>query len=182
MSIGHSPFNHDRKAPLPTQSHPHLHPVEEYEGSSPSPSEEIFQLARQISSSADGHIFNYEKGSILDPFHENFDSRLWISKFANLEDWALASDRQSGISFKDMTVFGYGTDAGKSPYRMLGWEMTDGLMVDYQKTVANIPLSWISAARTLIQGGRKRRVNILNSVDGVLEAGEMLVVLGPPGR
>jgi len=56
------------------------------------------------------------------------------------------------------------------------------VVVDYQKTVANIPLSWISAARTLIQGGRKRKVNILNSVDGVLEAGEMLVVLGPPGR
>jgi ATP-binding cassette subfamily G (WHITE) protein 2 (PDR) len=55
-------------------------------------------------------------------------------------------------------------------------------MADYQKTVANIPLSWLSTARTLIQGGRKRRVNILNSVDGVLEAGEMLVVLGPPGR
>jgi ATP-binding cassette subfamily G (WHITE) protein 2 (PDR) len=55
-------------------------------------------------------------------------------------------------------------------------------MVDYQKTVANIPLSWISAASALIQGGRKRRVNILNRVDGVLEAGEMLVVLGPPGR
>jgi ATP-binding cassette subfamily G (WHITE) protein 2 (PDR) len=55
-------------------------------------------------------------------------------------------------------------------------------MVDYQKTVANIPLSSLSAARTLIQGNRKKKVNILNSVDGVLEAGEMLVVLGPPGR
>ena len=55
-------------------------------------------------------------------------------------------------------------------------------MVDYQKTVANIPLSWISGARTLVQGGRKTRVKIMNSVDGVLEAGEMLVVLGPPGR
>jgi ABC-type multidrug transport system ATPase subunit len=29
--------------------------------------------------------------------------------------------------------------------------------------------------------GRKRKVDILNSFDGVLEAGEMLVVLGPPG-
>jgi ATP-binding cassette subfamily G (WHITE) protein 2 (PDR) len=55
-------------------------------------------------------------------------------------------------------------------------------MIDYQKTVANIPLSWISAARGLVQADRKRKVNILNGVDGVLEAGEMLVVLGPPGR
>ena len=29
--------------------------------------------------------------------------------------------------------------------------------------------------------GRKRKVQILENVDGVLEAGEMLVVLGPPG-
>ncbi len=28
---------------------------------------------------------------------------------------------------------------------------------------------------------RKRKVQILNNFDGVLEAGEMLVVLGPPG-
>jgi hypothetical protein len=126
MSIGHSPFNHDRTAPLPAQLPPHLQPVEEYQGPSPAPSEEIVQLARQISSSADGQIFNYEKGSILDPFHENFDSKLWISKFANLEDWASGSDRRSGISFKDMTVFGYGTDAGKSPYWMLDWDMANG--------------------------------------------------------
>jgi len=55
-------------------------------------------------------------------------------------------------------------------------------MLDYQKTVSNLPLSWISAARGLVQTDRRRRVNILNGVDGVLEAGEMLVVLGPPGR
>jgi ATP-binding cassette subfamily G (WHITE) protein 2 (PDR) len=55
-------------------------------------------------------------------------------------------------------------------------------MVDYQKTVSNLPLSWISSARSLVQSDRKRKVNILNGVDGVLEAGEMLVVLGPPGR
>jgi ATP-binding cassette subfamily G (WHITE) protein 2 (PDR) len=55
-------------------------------------------------------------------------------------------------------------------------------MIDYQKTVANLPLSWVSAARGLVQSDRKREVNILNRVDGMLEAGELLVVLGPPGR
>lgn len=30
-------------------------------------------------------------------------------------------------------------------------------------------------------GNRKRKVQILNSIDGVLDSGEMLVVLGPPG-
>ena len=36
------------------------------------------------------------------------------------------------------------------------------------------------SARDLILG-RKRKVQILNGIDGVLDAGEMLVVLGPPG-
>jgi hypothetical protein len=126
MSIGRSPLTHIQTAPPPTRPHPHVQPVDDQEGPIPAPSQEIIQLARQISSSVDGHIFNYEKGSILDPFHENFDSRLWISKFANLEDWALGSNRRSGVSFKDMSVFGYGTDAGKFPYCLLDWDMADG--------------------------------------------------------
>jgi ATP-binding cassette subfamily G (WHITE) protein 2 (PDR) len=40
----------------------------------------------------------------------------------------------------------------------------------------------LSTLRDLTDASRKRKVNILNGVDGVLEAGEMLVVLGPPGR
>jgi len=36
------------------------------------------------------------------------------------------------------------------------------------------------SARDLVLN-RKRKVHILNHIDGVLEAGEMLVVLGPPG-
>jgi ATP-binding cassette subfamily G (WHITE) protein 2 (PDR) len=55
------------------------------------------------------------------------------------------------------------------------------LTADYLKTVGNIPLSMASSARDLI-GNRKRKVQILNGIDGVLEAGEMLMVLGPPGR
>lgn len=54
------------------------------------------------------------------------------------------------------------------------------LTIDYQKTVGNIPLSWASSARDLISS-RKRKVEILDGLDGVLESGEMLVVLGPPG-
>jgi ATP-binding cassette subfamily G (WHITE) protein 2 (PDR) len=51
---------------------------------------------------------------------------------------------------------------------------------DYQKTVGNLPLAMVNQARDLISS-RKRKVQILNGVDGVLETGEMLVVLGPPG-
>lgn len=53
-------------------------------------------------------------------------------------------------------------------------------MVDYQKTVGNMPLVLFQQLRNMITG-RKRRVQILHSMDGVLDSGEMLVVLGPPG-
>lgn len=63
--------------------------------------------------------------------------------------------------------------------------MTSGISLtdytDYQKTVGNLALAGLGALRDLI-GNRKRKVQILNGIDGVLEAGEMLVVLGPPGR
>ena len=61
-------------------------------------------------------MFNYEKGSILDPFGEKFDARVWMSRFASLDDWSDVQGRKSGVSFKDMTVFGYGTDAGESDH------------------------------------------------------------------
>jgi ATP-binding cassette subfamily G (WHITE) protein 2 (PDR) len=51
---------------------------------------------------------------------------------------------------------------------------------DYQKTVGNLPLAMVNQVRDLVSN-RKRKVQILNGVDGVLETGEMLVVLGPPG-
>ena len=57
----------------------------------------------------------------------------------------------------------------------------DDLHVDYQKTVGNLPLSMVGQAMDLV-AGRKRKVQILNGMDGYLESGEMLVVLGPPGR
>lgn len=53
-------------------------------------------------------------------------------------------------------------------------------MLDYQKTVGNLPLAMVNQVRDLVSN-RKRKVQILHGVDGVLETGEMLVVLGPPG-
>ncbi|KAH8080244.1 ABC-2 type transporter-domain-containing protein [Filobasidium floriforme] len=70
--------------------------------------------------------------------------------------------RSVGVSFKNLSVFGYGSDS------------------EYQPTVANIVLSLASQVRQLVSSN-KRKVSILNNFDGLLEAGEMLVVLGPPG-
>jgi hypothetical protein len=83
---------------------------------SPAPSDDIGRLARYLSSRDQhtGDLFNYEKDSVFDPYGDKFDAKLWISKFAQLDDWASVQERKSGISFKDLTVFGYGTDAGES--------------------------------------------------------------------
>ncbi|WRT64947.1 uncharacterized protein IL334_001887 [Kwoniella shivajii] len=105
--------------------------------------------------------FEYEKDSNLDPFSSNFDAKKWTRGFVRSMQNS-GPQRKSGISFRNLAVHGYGSDA------------------DYQKTVSNLPLSLFGSLRDMI-GNRKKKVQILKSMDGVLEAGEMLVVLGPPG-
>ncbi|WWC86557.1 uncharacterized protein L201_001434 [Kwoniella dendrophila CBS 6074] len=120
------------------------------------------QLSRQsVNTNGNNDIFNYTPDSDLDPFSDNFDARKWVKQMAKA---SLDSSprRTAGISYSGLSVHGFGSDA------------------DYQKTVSNIPLSLVSSARDLVSN-RKRKVHILNDMDGVLESGEMLVVLGPPG-
>lgn len=105
--------------------------------------------------------------SILDPFttKDNFDPKAWAKAVWDLQytgDKAPPT-RKAGVAFEDLSVYGYGTDA------------------DYQTTVGNAPLKAWSALKGLAGQSGKRRVDILQGVDGYLEPGEMLVVLGPPG-
>ena len=123
-------------------------------------------LARPISHTAqdaewvdDGGIFDYEEGSDLDPYSPTFDVRKWTSLL--MKHWS-GIPRRAGVAFRNLGVHGFGSDA------------------DYQKTVGNMPLVLFQQLRNMITG-RKRRVQILHSMDGVLDSGEMLVVLGPPG-
>lgn len=66
------------------------------------------------------------------------------------------------IAFRDLNAFGF------------------GVSTDYQQTVGNVWLGVLGFARKHLGAG-KRRTEILRSLDGIVEAGEMLVVLGPPG-
>lgn len=120
--IGHAPTSLDRSTstyqPTPAQlqaQHPGT-PTENDVDEAPTPTEDVGQLARYLSTqstAAGGNLFEYEKGSHLDPFSDSFDVKLWTRKFASLEDWG--QPRASGVSFEDMSVFGFGTDAGMSP-------------------------------------------------------------------
>lgn len=143
---------------------------------------DIVSIARQLSHLGDvdamSHkLFEYEKNSSLDPFAEAFDARLWVHMMSQVSKQS-SGQRLSGLSYRDLHVHGFGSDAGESGMFLEVME----LIADYQQTVASMPLSWASAVRDMFGSQRKRKVQILNGFDGVLEAGEMLVVLGPPGR
>ncbi|KAF4453657.1 ATPase [Fusarium austroafricanum] len=102
--------------------------------------------------------------SPLNPHSENFNARSWAKAISKTMGENGSGFRQSGICFQDMNVFGYGAET------------------DYQKDVGNVWLGLPSMARDLISpNSGKRRIDILRGFDGVVNAGEMLVVLGPPG-
>ena len=70
-------------------------------------------ISRQSSDTVVDHtLFAYDKGSSLDPFSSSFDARQWTRSLVKLNTEAGPS-RSSGISFQNMSVHGYGSDAGK---------------------------------------------------------------------
>lgn len=133
----------------------------------------VQQLAREISrNSSDGSgsksIFgSNDPNSPLNPFSNKFSARSWAQNFARATEEQGQGFRRIGLCFEDLHVFGYGTPT------------------DFQKTVANI---WLAlpdmAARRLLPrsstSGHKR-VDILSQFNGLIQPGEMCVVLGPPG-
>ncbi|EEU35741.1 uncharacterized protein NECHADRAFT_82194 [Fusarium vanettenii 77-13-4] len=131
---------------------------------------EIHQLARRITarSRKSGHapefIFPTAADGPLDPNSESFNAREWARAY--YASRAAASDgnaaRTTGISFKNLDVYGYGTQT------------------DFQKTVANVALEGAGLFRKFF-GDKGQRIDILHGLEGVVHAREMLCVLGPPG-
>jgi ATP-binding cassette subfamily G (WHITE) protein 2 (PDR) len=131
--------------------------------------EQIHQLARRLTSqshqtAAQQNPFNAQPGSVLDPNGDNFNARAWTKAMLNLqqEDENTGPTRTAGVSFRGLNVHGYGADT------------------DYQKSVGNIWLEGPGLIKQL-RGNKGRKIEILQHLDGLVEAGEMLVVLGPPG-
>ncbi|RSL90675.1 hypothetical protein CEP52_014514 [Fusarium oligoseptatum] len=130
--------------------------------------EEIHELARRIttrqSECHDGPLFTVDDGGVTDPSSPKFDARAWAKAFYQARVTAAkgTAPRTSGIAFKDLDVYGYGT------------------ATDYQKTVGNAIWSLSSLIRKAA-GDRGDRIDILRNLEGVVRSGEMLCVLGPPG-
>jgi hypothetical protein len=76
----------------------------------------IADLARHMSRRSDsqGNLFDYEEGSDLDPFSDKFNAPKWTRRLAALREEG-APGRQAGLAFKNMSVHGFGSDAGKCP-------------------------------------------------------------------
>ncbi|KXH58225.1 multidrug resistance protein CDR1 [Colletotrichum salicis] len=68
-----------------------------------------------------------------------------------------------GLAFRDLQVYGLGTTT------------------DYQKTVGNFFLEVAALTSWFSSSGKKQRIDILHDLEGVIQSGEMLAVLGPPG-
>lgn len=127
---------------------------------------EIHELARNLttrSESSPGCLFPLVTGGNLDPGSDKFNARKWATAFYNSRKAASGiAPRTAGIAFKSLNVYGYGTDT------------------DFQKTIGNMFLEGPAVLKRFI-GRDKKRIDILQDLEGVVNNGEMLCVLGPPG-
>lgn len=128
--------------------------------------QEVAGLARTMSRRSDAGTssddpLRPEPDSKFDPWSDSFDARAWSKAVYAMIGTA---HRTAGVAFENLGAYGYGTDS------------------DYQSTVGNMPLKAWGMLKSLVSRNKGKRVQILDGVDGVLEPGDMLVVLGPPGR
>lgn len=102
----------------------------------------------------------------LDPNSDQFKSRKWVRNLLHVtsRDPDRYPRRTAGVSFRNLNVFGYGTAA------------------DYQMDVGNIWLKALGWFRSALGVGEKLRIDILRDFEGIVNTGDMLVVLGRPGR
>jgi len=131
---------------------------------------EILALARKYTnqsttSTYTENPFDAKGDSVLNPNSPNFKARAWTKSLLNLqarepEEW---QPRTTGFAFRNLNVYGFGSST------------------DYQKTVSNVWLGAVGVFRKVLGLGNRRRIAILQHLEGVVHSCEMLVVLGPPG-
>jgi hypothetical protein len=98
----------------------------------------------------------------LNPRSDKFDLEKYVRFIVSIDSQGIYTTA-AGISFTGLNVFGYGTST------------------DHQKTVGNVLLDLPAMVRNMI-GRRGKRIDILSNFEGLVGEGEMLLVLGPPGR
>ncbi|RPB21384.1 ABC transporter CDR4 [Terfezia boudieri ATCC MYA-4762] len=107
----------------------------------------------------------------LDPNSRRFDPRKWVklimrqyARHSVNPDGLIDYDAlRVGFSFQNLNVHGFGRPT------------------DFQKNVGNIWLSVASSVKSIFGADSKTKIQILREFEGVVRAGETLVVLGRPG-
>lgn len=135
--------------------------------------EEIQQMVRELTR----HSTHFSVGDAKNPFFEkdtettwhpdnpHFSARDWIRSLvaAQSTDPERYRQRAAGVAFKNLHVHGFGSPT------------------DFQADVLNSLLKVGDLVRYATGTGLKK-VQILREFDGLVRSGEMLVVLGRPGR
>lgn len=133
--------------------------------------ENVAALARRLTqaSTRPGHantVNPFESNDpALDPTSSSFDAKLWAHTLFNAfeQDPSKYPRQPIGVSWRDLSVHGFGSST------------------DFQKDVVNV-LWYGPAAVGDFFAKRKQKIQILNEFDGLVRPGEMLLVLGRPGR
>lgn len=133
--------------------------------------EEVLKLARKYTSQSQNSVyhknpFEADEESPLNPASPNFKPHAFAKSLLNLqardpEKWKL---RTAGFAYRDLNVYGFGS------------------ATDYQKSVGNYIFEVVGLAKKIFRLDKPRKIEILQNLDGLVHNGEMLVVLGPPGR
>ncbi|KAL2823411.1 ABC-2 type transporter-domain-containing protein [Aspergillus cavernicola] len=134
--------------------------------------EDITRLAQQLTHQStkysthniENPFIDVGEESTLNPANPNFKAKNWMKNILALSsrDPERYLPRQAGVSFRNLSIHGFGSPT------------------DYQKDVFNSVLQ-IGALARAIMGTGKQQIQILRNFDGLVKAGEMLVVLGRPG-
>jgi ATP-binding cassette subfamily G (WHITE) protein 2 (PDR) len=101
----------------------------------------------------------------LDPKSSEFAPEYWARALLHAfsQDPSKYPRHTAGVSWRSLSVHGFGDPT------------------DYQKDVFNA--AWRGPLKALNWfSNRQKKINILNDFDGLVESGELLLVLGRPGR
>lgn len=133
----------------------------------------IIDLVKAVSyngvKNENGELINPYLGSehpFLNPKSGKFSPKAWLETLLSISsrDPERFPNRVAGVAYKNLSAHGFGEPT------------------DYQKTFGNYPFKILSWAKRLVGKGNKTRVQILKDFEGLVKSGEMLVVLGRPGR
>lgn len=124
-----------------------------------------------------------DKHPELDPSSPKFNMRTWIQNLVHLSqrDPDAHHPRTAGVSFRNLFVHGFGTP---TDFQKVAWPPAACYMAySSRKDVFNVAISAFGDLKGKF-GFKKnvRKIQILRDFEGLVHSGELLVVLGRPGR